>query len=83
MALINESVIAFGVLTLSAYIFGTIFYRLYLHPLARFPGPHLAATTQLYEMYWNIVKPGQFTHHLHSLHDTYGIATCLFTLRIK
>lgn len=62
------SVLILGVLTVSVY-------RLYLSPLANFPGPKLAAWTQWYEFYWNVIRPGQFTFHLQELHDTYGKST--------
>jgi hypothetical protein len=47
-------------------------YRLYFSPLAGFPGPKLAALTQWYEFYWNVIKSGQFTFHIQDLHDRYG-----------
>ncbi|KAJ5109664.1 hypothetical protein N7532_002309 [Penicillium argentinense] len=47
-------------------------YRLFLSPLAKFPGPRLAAATSLYEIYFQIVKDGKFTWHINDLHDKYG-----------
>ncbi|RAL03205.1 cytochrome P450 [Aspergillus ibericus CBS 121593] len=49
-------------------------YRLTLHPLARFPGPKLAAFTYWYETYYEVFKSpgGQFLFHYHRLHDQYG-----------
>ena len=47
-------------------------YRLYLSPLAGFPGPKLAALTHWYEFYWNVIKSGQFTFHIQDLHNKYG-----------
>lgn len=53
------------------YVF-LIIYRLTLHPLARFPGPKLAASSKLYEMYHDGVRHGKLVFKLQDLHDTYG-----------
>ncbi len=49
-----------------------IIYHLWLHPLARFPGPRLAATTSLYAAYYDIVKRGSFIRRFPRLHEEYG-----------
>ncbi|KAK6441795.1 hypothetical protein LTR95_001961 [Oleoguttula sp. CCFEE 5521] len=64
-----------AVLAISSYTIYSLtklFYRVFLHPLARFPGPRLAAATYLYEAYYDVWKGGQFLFHLDVLHDQYG-----------
>lgn len=57
------------------------FSRLYLHPLARFPGPLLAALTGYYQTYFDIVKGGELIPQLQKLHERYG--TCLVALDLS
>jgi hypothetical protein len=57
----------------SAYIASIVIYRLYLSPIAHFPGPRLAALTVMYEFYWEAIRHGQFTFHIGELHKKYGI----------
>jgi hypothetical protein len=68
-ALLSARVLVLGI---SIYVVGLLIYRLFFSPIAGFPGPKLAAATQWYEFYWNVVKEGQFTLHLQDLHDKYG-----------
>ncbi|RAL13759.1 cytochrome P450 [Aspergillus homomorphus CBS 101889] len=60
--------VLFGLL----YVVTLVVYRLTLSPLARFPGPRLAAATGLYEAYYQVVKDGIFTWKINSLHGQYG-----------
>ncbi|KAF4504223.1 hypothetical protein G6O67_008399 [Ophiocordyceps sinensis] len=46
--------------------------RLYLSPIAHVPGPRLAALTQFYEFYYDIVLGGQYSFKLLRLHEEYG-----------
>jgi hypothetical protein len=56
----------------AAYFVSIVIYRLYLSPIAHFPGPRLAALTVFYEFYWEAVCNGQFTFHIGELHKKYG-----------
>ncbi|KAK1710367.1 cytochrome P450 [Colletotrichum lupini] len=46
--------------------------RLYFSPVSHVPGPRLAALTQLYEFYYDIVLGGQYTFKIIELHRRYG-----------
>ncbi|KAL2199470.1 cytochrome P450 [Corynascus similis CBS 632.67] len=58
--------------TLVAYYGTVVFYRLFLHPLARFPGPKLAAISRWYEGYYDFYLGGQYTLKIRDLHRQYG-----------
>ncbi|OTB04507.1 hypothetical protein M426DRAFT_320624 [Hypoxylon sp. CI-4A] len=51
-----------------------IVYRLYFSPIAKFPGPKLAASTHWYEAYYDFVSHGggQFAFQIQRLHAKYG-----------
>ncbi|RPB09341.1 cytochrome P450 [Morchella conica CCBAS932] len=59
-------------IALLVYRLGLYLYRYTLHPLAKFPGPRLAAVSSLYQIYYDIIKDGQLTYHLQDLHKKYG-----------
>lgn len=50
-------------------------YRLYFHPLARIPGPKLAAVSSLYEIYYDVVLPGRYVFKIKELHEKFGMLT--------
>ncbi|KAI1379233.1 cytochrome P450 [Hypoxylon crocopeplum] len=70
----------------SPYLFGSFvfmlvfisllvaFYRLTFHPLAYFPGPALAASTGLYEAYYQCIKDGggRYWVEIEKMHHQYG-----------
>lgn len=47
-------------------------YRLYLGPLAKFPGPRLAALTGWYETYFECYKRGRYWVEIEKMHEKYG-----------
>lgn len=58
-----------------AYLASLLAYRLVLSPLAKYPGPKIAAASNWYEFYYDVVKQGNFTAHIQTLHDKYGMFT--------
>ena len=57
------------------YLTCLVVYRLYFSPLAKFPGPKLAAITLWYEAYYDIIKRGQYTRRIAEMHKKYGEST--------
>ena len=68
------------IFTLIIYTISLAFYRLFFHPLARFPGPRLAALTRYYKAYCDVVQNGQYTFKIAELHRKYGTAANLSIL---
>lgn len=61
------------VLAFTVYIVLLYAYRLFLHPLASFPGPSLAALTHWYEFYYDFCSPGgQYIFVIRDMHAKYG-----------
>lgn len=71
---VNQSVIitltVFASLIL--YWLYLVIYRLYFAPVARFPGPKLAAITYLYEFYHDRLFAGRYVFKIQELHKQYG-----------
>ncbi|KUJ06910.1 cytochrome P450 [Mollisia scopiformis] len=58
--------------TLAVYCGSVAFYRLFFHPLSKFPGTKLAAITRWYEAYYDLILEGQYTFKIAEMHKTYG-----------
>lgn len=74
---LHSSFAVFSVVSLIVFIaygVGVAVYRLYISPLAKVPGPKLAALTQYYEMYYDLVSGGggNYTRRIKKMHETYG-----------
>ena len=55
------------------YFLSLGFYRLFLSPLAKFPGPKLAAVSGWYELYYDVIKSkGKYIFEIEKMHDKYG-----------
>ncbi|GAB1317090.1 Cytochrome P450 monooxygenase [Madurella fahalii] len=56
------------------FIYCTILvvYRLWLSPLAKFPGPKLAAATGWVEFYHDVVRTGKYVFEIRRMHKIYG-----------
>jgi hypothetical protein len=57
---------------LLAYTSFLVYLRLFLSPIAHFPGPRFAAVTFWYEFYYDIVCGGKYIWKIKSLHEKYG-----------
>lgn len=70
-AVIEQPIVAISVLGLT-YGVWLATYRLWLSPLAHFPGPKLAAMTMWYEFYYDSFLEGQYTFRIAEMHRKYG-----------
>ncbi|KAI1277295.1 cytochrome P450 [Xylaria sp. FL0933] len=61
-----------SLLGLVGYLTYVIFWRCFLSPLAKIPGPKLAALTYWYECYYDIAQPAQYAFKFKALHHRYG-----------
>ena len=72
--LISVAIVGFCV-----YLVGLGIYRLYFSPIAKYPGPKLAALTLWYEFYYDVVRGGQYVFKIDKLHEQYGMPISLFS----
>lgn len=57
------------------YGLGLVVYRLFLSPLAKFPGPKLAALTRKYEFYYEAIRNYEYLFEIKRMHNKYGTFT--------
>jgi hypothetical protein len=66
--------IAAATVTATIWLVTLAAYRLFLGPLAHFPGPKLAALTGWYETYFDCWKRGRYWVEIERMHKKYGLA---------
>ena len=69
---VNHSYLSLAIGFCLLYVVGLAISRLYLSPLAKFPGPKLAALTLWYEFYYDVIKGGKYTWEIGRMHEKYG-----------
>jgi len=66
-----------------ALLYGVVLvvYGLYFHPLARFPGPKLAAATKWLEFYYDTLRgtSGTYAFKINAIHRKYGELQSTYT----
>ena len=67
----------FLILITLIYFLGIVFYRLFRHPLAKFPGPRIAAATYLYEIAFDYFGNGAYLFEIERMHHKYGTLNCI------
>ncbi|KAN0095715.1 cytochrome P450 [Hyaloscypha variabilis] len=70
---IAQQNVSVGLIFLLLILFiGRRVYSVYFGPLAKFPGPKLAAATLWYEFYYDVILQGRYTFKIKELHQKYG-----------
>ncbi len=65
--------VGYGLLLGTLYYVGLVIWRLFFHPLSKFPGPRLAAATRWYEFYHDVILGGVTVKRYPALHKRYGM----------
>jgi len=67
------SPLTLAAISMPTYLILRSIYRLYFHPLAKFPGPKLPALTGWYEFYYECILGGRYFEEILRMHEQYGI----------
>lgn len=65
--------VGYGLLLGTFYYIGLVIWRLFFHPLSKFPGPRLAAASRWYEFYHDVILGGVTPKRYSALHKRYGM----------
>ena len=71
MSLVGNFAI-FATIATIVYIIFQVAYRLWFHPLAKFPGPIYTAISNWPEFYYDVYLPGKFVFVIEEMHKKYG-----------
>lgn len=76
--MIQSYILIAVVLSWIVYQAGLVIYRLYFHPLAKFPGPKLSASSRWWECIQDLFtgQGGEYILQVEEMHDKYGEWTC-------
>lgn len=69
---LSSTLFVYGLVAVASYTLYGLFWRLFLSPIAKIPGPKLAAATFWYEFYYDVVKGGQYVYQIEKMHQQYG-----------
>lgn len=67
-----QCTLAIGAAWLVYHVLTALYNVSPFHPLAKIPGPKLAAATYLPEFYHDVVLGGRYTHAIKRMHEEYG-----------
>jgi hypothetical protein len=70
-------------IAISGLVLYLIATRLLFHPLAKVPGPRLAALTKWYEFYYDVVRDGEYVKHIEKLHTIYGMVMLFLVVPLQ
>lgn len=70
--ILNPALLPAAIVLYACGAASVVLYRLFLHPLSRFPGPRKAAATGWYQAYYEAWMGGEQTKNNMKLHAEYG-----------
>lgn len=68
----SQNPIVLALFAYLTYCIAVAVYRIWFHPLSKFPGPKLAACSLWYEFYYDVFLEGKWMFKIKEMHDKYG-----------